>query len=72
MSTKKSSIEAPDHPQVKFIPSTQPELPSSRTQGNPGEATRQQSGGAFRFGDFFRECWRRMLVMQAAFEQSQP
>lgn len=73
MSTFKSSIATLPYPQDKFLqPSVQGALPSVRMRVWQDAVTRRQPEPfTRRFGSFFRECWRRMRVMKAAFEQSE-
>lgn len=73
MFTLKSSIATLPCPPDKFLqPSVQIALPSVRMRVRQGVVMRRNPE-AFtrRFGAFFLECWRRMKVMHAAFEQSE-
>jgi hypothetical protein len=73
MSTLKSSIASLPHPPDKFLrPSVQSALPSVRMRVWQGAVMRRQPEALTRrFGAFFLECWRRMRVMKAAFEQAE-
>src|SRR5512133_3571358 len=73
MSTPKSSIATLSCTPDKFLqPAVHIALPSVRMRVRQGVVRRRQPE-AFtrRFGAFFLECWQRMRMMYAAFEQSE-
>lgn len=71
MSTLKGSIAIQPCPPDRFLqPAVQIALPSVRVRVWQRAVTKRHPV-ARPFGAFFLECWRRMKVMHAAFEQSQ-
>lgn len=73
MSTGKSSMTILPYPQGEFIPrSAQGALPLVAERDCEGAGMTQQPEGFRReFGSFFRERWRDMKVMHAAFQQAE-
>jgi hypothetical protein len=73
MATFKSSLTILPPPQDKFLhPSVQDALPRMKQRTRYAAVLREDFGRRLsQFSAFCRECWRRMRVMNAAFEQAE-